>query len=313
MTSFLPHEQHRQDEVKKVFARAATLEPAESSPKHVYPKLPDHDDLAARPQEEDKDIKLLKIACWCFYCKILTIWELYKIIIHGTILVNDKVKEMNEKFQVSEKTKSAMSAAERSVPTARSAIMRNCYVFTRAAWVTGAYNRVAKKAKQVRQKTKEKVLAEDDNNQGKDEGNVHTIKPEPTKPESQPPNPPSPKGNKGVPSIIIMGYDGSGRSGPPPALPHAIGGGGANADLGLHGGIGARGGSGIVDGARGGSEYGDKIFCIVIRGKDSNALFSRDQSAKDIHSLSVGYVVSDCSSFGFRFVLYTHMSYVKSS
>ncbi|KAK7317746.1 hypothetical protein RJT34_02221 [Clitoria ternatea] len=101
---------------------------------------------------------------------------------------------MDEKFQVSEKTKLAMSAAEWSVPSARSAIMRNCYVFTRAAWVTGAYNRVAKKAEQVRQKTKEKVLAEDDNNQGKDEGNVHTIKPEPTKLESQPLNPPSPKG-----------------------------------------------------------------------------------------------------------------------
>ncbi|KAK7277669.1 hypothetical protein RJT34_22684 [Clitoria ternatea] len=56
MISFLPHEQHRQDEVKKVFARAATLEPAESSPKHVHPNLPDHNDLAARPQEEDKDI-----------------------------------------------------------------------------------------------------------------------------------------------------------------------------------------------------------------------------------------------------------------
>ncbi|KAK7264001.1 hypothetical protein RJT34_31602 [Clitoria ternatea] len=111
----------------------------------------------------------------------------------GTILVNDKVKEMDEKFQVSEKTKSAMSAAERSVASAGSAIMRNRYVFTGAAWVTGAYNRVAKKAEQVGQKTKEKVLAEDNNNQGKNEGNVHTIKPEPTKPESQPPNPPSPQ------------------------------------------------------------------------------------------------------------------------
>ncbi|KAK7278677.1 hypothetical protein RJT34_23712 [Clitoria ternatea] len=131
MINFLPHEQHRQDEVKKVFARAATLEPAESSPKHVYPKLPDHDDLATRPQEEDKDI-------------------------NGTILVNDKVKEMDEKFQVFEKTKSAMSAAERSVASARSPIIRNCYMFTRAAWVTGAYNRVAKKAEQVGQKTKEK-------------------------------------------------------------------------------------------------------------------------------------------------------------
>ncbi|KAK7277668.1 hypothetical protein RJT34_22683 [Clitoria ternatea] len=65
-----------------------------------------------------------------------------------------------------------MSAAERSVASATSAIMRNCYVFTRAAWVTGAYNRVAKKAEQVGQKTKEKVFAEDDNNQGKDEDNL---------------------------------------------------------------------------------------------------------------------------------------------
>ncbi|RDX87388.1 Binding partner of ACD11 1, partial [Mucuna pruriens] len=84
----------------------------------------------------------------------------------GTVLVNDKVKEMDEKFQVSEKTKSAISAAEQSVSIAGSAIMKNRYVLTGATWVTGAYNRVARAAEEVGQKTKEKVLAE--------EGHVHS-------------------------------------------------------------------------------------------------------------------------------------------
>lgn len=79
----------------------------------------------------------------------------------GTVLVNDKVKEMDEKYQVSEKTKSAFTAAEQSVSSAGSAIMKNRYVLTGATWVTGAYNRVAKAAEEVGQKTKEKVLAQD--------------------------------------------------------------------------------------------------------------------------------------------------------
>jgi len=90
----------------------------------------------------------------------------------GTVMVNDKVKEMDEKFQVSEKTKSAISVAEQSVSNAGSALMKNRYVLTGATWVTGAYNRVAKAAEEVGQKTKEKVLAQD--NQGKTEGHVHT-------------------------------------------------------------------------------------------------------------------------------------------
>ncbi|KAF7836557.1 binding partner of ACD11 1 [Senna tora] len=79
----------------------------------------------------------------------------------GTTLVNYKVKEMDEKYQVSEKTKIALSAAEQSVSNAGSAIMKNRYVFTGAAWVTGAFNRVAKAAEDVGQKTREKVMAED--------------------------------------------------------------------------------------------------------------------------------------------------------
>ncbi|XP_061340575.1 binding partner of ACD11 1-like [Gastrolobium bilobum] len=112
----------------------------------------------------------------------------------GTTLVNDKVKEMDEKLQVSEKTKSAISVAEKSVSNAGSAIMKNRYVLTGATWVTGAYNKVAKKAEEVGQKTKEKVLAQD--NQGKTEGHVvHTIMPEPQPPNTanQPSKPESPQ------------------------------------------------------------------------------------------------------------------------
>ena len=91
----------------------------------------------------------------------------------GTTLVNDKVKEMDERFQVSEKTKSALSVAEQSVSNAGSTIMKNRYVLTGATWVTGAFSRVAKAASDVGQKTKEKVLAEED--QRKSESHDHAI------------------------------------------------------------------------------------------------------------------------------------------
>lgn len=75
----------------------------------------------------------------------------------GTSLVSDKVREVDQKFQVSDKTKSAFAAAEQTVSNAGSAIMKNRYVFTSASWVTGAFNKVAKAAGEVGQKTKEKV------------------------------------------------------------------------------------------------------------------------------------------------------------
>ncbi|KAG6791995.1 hypothetical protein POTOM_001132 [Populus tomentosa] len=81
----------------------------------------------------------------------------------GTTVVGDKVREVDQKFQVSEKTKSAFAAAEQKVSTAGSAIMSNRYVFTGAAWVTGAFNKVAKAAGDVGQKAKEKVgMAEEE-------------------------------------------------------------------------------------------------------------------------------------------------------
>lgn len=78
----------------------------------------------------------------------------------GTSAVNDKVKEMDQKYQVSEKTRSALAAAEQSVSTAGSAIMKNRYVLTGAAWVTGAFSKVANSANDVGAKAKEKIVAE---------------------------------------------------------------------------------------------------------------------------------------------------------
>ncbi|CAH8386723.1 unnamed protein product [Eruca vesicaria subsp. sativa] len=81
----------------------------------------------------------------------------------GTVVVGEKVREVDHKYQVSEKTKSAIAAAEQTVSNAGSAIMKNRYVLTGATWVTGAFNKVAKAAEEVGQKAKEKVgLAEEE-------------------------------------------------------------------------------------------------------------------------------------------------------
>lgn len=79
----------------------------------------------------------------------------------GTTLVNEKVKEMDQKFQVSEKTKTAFATAEQTVSVAGSALMKNRYVLTGTAWVTGAFSRVTKAAGEVGQKTMEKVAVEE--------------------------------------------------------------------------------------------------------------------------------------------------------
>lgn len=81
----------------------------------------------------------------------------------GTSMVNDKVREVDQKLQVSEKAKSAFAAAEQKVSDAGSAIMKNRYVFSGVSWATGAFNKVAKAAGEVGQKTKEKVgMVEDE-------------------------------------------------------------------------------------------------------------------------------------------------------
>ncbi|KAG8071966.1 hypothetical protein GUJ93_ZPchr0006g41690 [Zizania palustris] len=80
----------------------------------------------------------------------------------GTSVVNEKMKEMDQKYQVAEKTKSALAAAEQTVSTAGSAIMSNRYILTGAAWVTDAYSKVATTATDAGAKAKEVMVAEED-------------------------------------------------------------------------------------------------------------------------------------------------------
>ncbi|PWA91629.1 binding partner of acd11 1 [Artemisia annua] len=75
----------------------------------------------------------------------------------GTTLVNEKVKDLDQKFQVSEKTKTAFATAEQTVSEAGSAVMKNRYVLTGTAWATGLFSKVTKAAGEVGQKTMEKV------------------------------------------------------------------------------------------------------------------------------------------------------------
>ncbi|KAK9118100.1 hypothetical protein Scep_016193 [Stephania cephalantha] len=76
----------------------------------------------------------------------------------GTSVVNQKVKEVDEKYQVSGITKSALAAAEQKASSASAAIMNNQYVSTGAAWVSNAFSLVAKAAEDVSLMTKEKVI-----------------------------------------------------------------------------------------------------------------------------------------------------------
>ncbi|KFK25915.1 hypothetical protein AALP_AA8G179600 [Arabis alpina] len=78
----------------------------------------------------------------------------------GTSLVNEKIKEVDQSFQVTERTKSAFAAAGQTVSSAGTTVMKNRYVLTGVSWAAGAFNRVAKAAEEVGQKTKEKVEAE---------------------------------------------------------------------------------------------------------------------------------------------------------
>ncbi|XP_038697527.1 binding partner of ACD11 1-like isoform X1 [Tripterygium wilfordii] len=90
----------------------------------------------------------------------------------GTAIFNEKVREVDERFQVSEKTKSALAVAEQKASSTGSAIMNNRYVLTGASRVssvfkavtnTAAFSRVAKAAEEVSAMTREKVgKAEED-------------------------------------------------------------------------------------------------------------------------------------------------------
>ncbi|XP_058728449.1 binding partner of ACD11 1-like isoform X2 [Vicia villosa] len=75
----------------------------------------------------------------------------------GTTIVNEKVKEMDERYQLSGITKLAYAVAEQKASSAGSAIMSNSYVLTGASWMSSAFGAIAKAAGDVSTKTKEKV------------------------------------------------------------------------------------------------------------------------------------------------------------
>ncbi|XP_044502527.1 binding partner of ACD11 1-like [Mangifera indica] len=126
----------------------------------------------------------------------------------STTIVGDKVREVDQKFQVSGKTKSALAAAEQKVSSAGSAMMKNRYVFAGASWVTGAFNKVAKAAGDVGQKAKEKVgkaeVAEEEQKQKMMDDYVQIHHSEPPKAwvqpseQQQPPSKPGPPPAQGL-------------------------------------------------------------------------------------------------------------------
>jgi len=67
------------------------------------------------------------------------------------------VKEMDERYQVSEMTRSAFAVAEQKASDASTAVMSNRYVSAGASWVSGALSAFAKAAGDVGAMTKEKV------------------------------------------------------------------------------------------------------------------------------------------------------------
>lgn len=75
----------------------------------------------------------------------------------GTAIVNEKVKEMDEKFHVSEKAKSALAVAGPKASNAVNAVMSNPLVSTGASYLQKTFTAVARVAEDVGTMTKEKV------------------------------------------------------------------------------------------------------------------------------------------------------------
>lgn len=74
----------------------------------------------------------------------------------GISAVNEKVKSVDQKFQVSDKTMSALMAAERKINNTGSAVKSSRYVTAGTAWLNGAFNKVAKAGQIAGTKTREK-------------------------------------------------------------------------------------------------------------------------------------------------------------
>uniref|UniRef100_M4CJ86 RRM domain-containing protein n=1 Tax=Brassica campestris TaxID=3711 RepID=M4CJ86_BRACM len=62
----------------------------------------------------------------------------------GTTVVNEKLREVDERYQVREITKSALAAAEEKAISAGTALMANPYVSSGASWLSNAFGAVTK-------------------------------------------------------------------------------------------------------------------------------------------------------------------------
>ncbi|KAG6412187.1 hypothetical protein SASPL_124857 [Salvia splendens] len=74
----------------------------------------------------------------------------------GITVVNEKVKSVDQKFQVSDKTMSALMAAERKLNDTGSAVKSSRYVTAGTSWLNGAFTKVAKVGQVAGSKTREK-------------------------------------------------------------------------------------------------------------------------------------------------------------
>ncbi|KAL0344892.1 UNVERIFIED_CONTAM: Binding partner of ACD11 1 [Sesamum radiatum] len=74
----------------------------------------------------------------------------------GISAVNSKVKSVDQRFQVSDKTMSALMAAERKLNDTGSAVKSSRYVAAGTAWLNGTFNKVAKAGQVAGVKTREK-------------------------------------------------------------------------------------------------------------------------------------------------------------
>ncbi|KAK9290172.1 hypothetical protein L1049_008338 [Liquidambar formosana] len=74
----------------------------------------------------------------------------------GISVVNEKVKSVDQRLQVSDKTMAAIFAAERKLNDTGSAVKTSRYVTAGAAWLNGAFSKVAKAGQVAGTKTREK-------------------------------------------------------------------------------------------------------------------------------------------------------------
>ncbi|PSS15822.1 Binding partner of like [Actinidia chinensis var. chinensis] len=74
----------------------------------------------------------------------------------GISVVNEKMKSVDQKLQVSDKTMAALMAAERKLNDTGSAVKTSKYVTAGASWLNGAFSKVAKAGQVAGTKTREK-------------------------------------------------------------------------------------------------------------------------------------------------------------